>query len=132
MLETWGLMQGRPRVAFMLVIAWCLCILGFAVSRIYLLSLLLLFVAGFVNLAFSTMSQTLVQLHAPNAIRGRVLGLYNMASNGMRAFSGVTVGMAGSLIGIHWSLGVSALALLAVTLVLIAFDRRAAAARPAE
>ncbi len=78
------------------------------------------------------MSQTLVQLHAPNAIRGRVLGLYNMASNGMRAFSGVTVGMAGSLIGIHWSLGLSALALLAVTLVLIVFDRRAAVARPAE
>ena len=132
MLETWGLMQGRPRLAFMLVIAWCLCIMGFAVSRIYLLSLLLLFVAGFVNLAFSTMSQTLVQLHAPNAIRGRVLGLYNMASNGMRAFSGVTVGMAGSLIGIHCSLGLSALALLAVTLVLIVFDRRAAVARPAE
>ena len=94
MLETWGLMQGRPRLAFMLVILWCLCIRGFAVSRIYLLSSLLLFVAGFLNLAFSTMSQTLVQLHAPNAIRGRVLGLYNMASNGMRAFSGVTVGMA--------------------------------------
>ena len=128
----WGLMQGRPRLAFMLVIAWCLCIMGFAVSRIYLLSLLLLFVAGFVNLAFSTMSQTLVQLHAPNAIRGRVLGLYNMASNGMRAFSGVTVGMAGSLIGIHWSLGLSALALLAVTLGLIVFDRRAAVARPAD
>ena len=69
---------------------------------------LLLFAAGFLNLAFSAMSQTLVQLHAPNAIRGRVLGLYNMASNGMRAFSGVTVGMGGSLIGVHWSLGLSA------------------------
>jgi MFS family permease len=132
MLETWGLMHGRPRLAFVLVIGWCLSIMGFAVSRFYLLSLLLLFVAGFFNLAFSTMSQTLVQLHAPNAIRGRVLGLYNMSSNGMRAFSGVSVGMAGSLIGIHWSLGLSALALIAVTVALAAFDRRAAAAQPAE
>ena len=42
-------------------------------------------------------------------------------SHGMRAFSGVTVGIGGSLIGIHWSLALSALALLAVTLVLDRF-----------
>ena len=89
----------------MLAMLWCLRIWASRSRRIYPLSLALLFVAGFLNLAFNSMSQTLVQLHAPNAIRGRVIGLYNMASNGMRAFSGVTVGMAGSLIGIHWSLG---------------------------
>jgi MFS family permease len=132
LLETWGLMHGRPRTAFMLAVAWSLCMLGFALSRIYILSLALLLAAGFLNLAFSTISQTLVQLHAPNAIRGRVLGLYNMASNGSRAFSGVTVGMLGSLIGIHWSLSLSALALLAVTLALAAFDRRAAGGQAAE
>ena len=132
LMESWGLLHVRPRVAFVLAIAWCLCIAGFAVSRNYLLSLVLLFAAGFLNLAFSSMSQTLVQLHAPNAIRGRVIGLYNMCFHGMRAFSGVTVGMAGSLVGVHWSLGLSALALLAVTLVLFAADRRAAMPQAAE
>jgi MFS family permease len=132
LMESWGLLQVRPRVAFVLAIAWCLCIGGFAVSHNYLFSLVLLFVAGFLNLAFSSMSQTLVQLHAPNAMRGRVIGLYNMCFHGMRAFSGVTVGMAGSLIGIHWSLGVSALVLLAVTLALFARDRRAAVTQAAE
>ena len=36
----------------------------------------------------------------------------------MRAFSGVTVGLLGAVIGIHWSLGLSAAALLAFLLVL--------------
>ena len=42
----------------------------------------------------------------------------------MRAFSGVTVGLVGSLIGIHWSLALSAMALLATTLGLWAFAMR--------
>jgi hypothetical protein len=67
------------------------------------------------------MAQTLVQMEAPVGIRGRVIGLYNMSSLGLRAFAGVTVGLMGSLIGIHWSLALSALLLLAVIAVLLAF-----------
>ena len=122
----------KPRTAFVLAMLWCLCIGGFAVSTIYPLSLALLFAAGFLNLSFNAMSQTLVQLHAPPHIRGRVIGLYSMCFNGMRAFSGVTVGMGGSLIGVHWSLALSAVALLVVTLGLLAFDRRSQVPAPAE
>ena len=43
-----------------------------------------------------------------------VIGLFNMASLGLRAFSGVSVGLIGSLIGIHWSLALSALATMAI------------------
>jgi hypothetical protein len=67
------------------------------------------------------MAQTLVQVHAPENARGRVIGLYNMANSGLRSFSGVTVGVLGSLIGIHWSLALSALALLACCAVLLPF-----------
>jgi Transmembrane secretion effector len=73
------------------------------------------------------MAQTLVQLHAPADIRGRVIGLYSMSSLGLRAFSGVTVGVLGSLIGIHWSLALSAVALLALTAGLLAFVTRVTA-----
>jgi hypothetical protein len=65
-----------------------------------------------------------VQLDAPADIRGRVIGLFNMSALGLRAFSGITVGFLGSLIGVHWSLAFSALALLAVTSVLLAFSMR--------
>jgi hypothetical protein len=47
-------------------------------------------------------------------MRGRVIGLFNMASLGLRAFSGISVGLLGSLIGIHWSLALSALATMTV------------------
>jgi hypothetical protein len=60
------------------------------------------------------MAQSLVQLDAPPDKRGRVIGLFNMASLGLRAFSGISVGLIGSLIGIHWSLALSALAAMLV------------------
>ena len=77
----------------------------------YYLSLALLFVAGVLNLAFSSMAQTIVQLRSPPPLRGRVIGLYSMASMGFKAFSGLTVGVVGGLIGVHWSLALSAMVL---------------------
>ena len=123
-LESRGVGHADPRIAFGLVILWCLCMGGFAVSSIYLLSLALLFAAGLLNLAFGAMSQTLVQMHAPPAIRGRVIGLYGTSFNGMRAFSGVTVGMGGSLVGVHWSLALSAVVLAVITAGLYVLDQR--------
>jgi MFS family permease len=121
-LESRGL-HPNPRTAFKLAMLWCCAIAGFAISGSYPLALALLFAAGFLELSFNSMAQSLVQLHAPAPIRGRVIGLYGMAALGLRAFSGVTVGIAGGLIGIHWSLSLSALALLAVLAFLFGFTR---------
>jgi len=123
-LESRGLLQPRPQTAIVFTLLWCLVIAGFAAATSYPLAVALMFVAGFLNLAYSAMSQTLVQVHAPAQLRGRLIGLYNTANNGLRAFSGVTVGILGSLIGIHWSLALSALVLLAITLALWAFSMR--------
>jgi MFS family permease len=123
-LEGRGLLPPNPRTALALAIAWCCALAGFALSKVYLLSLVLLFAAGFVELAFNSMAQTIVQLQAPPAIRGRIIGLYITAAMGMRAFSGVTVGVVGGLIGIHASLALSATVLLAVVLALLAFTVR--------
>ena len=125
-LESRGLLQPRPRTAFILAMLWCCAIVGFALSPNLPVAFALLFVAGFFQLAFSAMGQTLVQLNAPAEIRGRVIGLYTMSSLGLRAFSGVSVGILGSLIGIHWSLALSALVLLAITAGLLAFTLRGA------
>ena len=124
-LESRGLLQPRAQTAIAFTLLWCLVITGFAAATSYPLAVALMFVAGFLNLAFSAMSQTLVQVHAPAQLRGRLIGLYNTANNGLRAFSGVTVGLLGSLIGVHWSLALSAIALLATTLALWAFSMRA-------
>jgi MFS family permease len=122
-LEGRGLLPPDPRTALALALAWCLAIGGFAASRSYPLALALLFCAGFLELAFFAMAQTLVQLNAPPAVRGRVIGLFAMSALGLRAFSGVTVGLGGSLIGIHWSLALSAATLLALTAAMLFFTR---------
>jgi MFS family permease len=123
LLESWGRLRPTPRTAILLAILWSISLLAFAAIGIYGLALVLLFCAGFFELSFNTMAQALVQLNAPSEIRGRVVGLYNMAGLGMRAFSGLTVGLTGAAVGIHWSLGLSAAVLMVLLLALL---RRAA------
>ena len=120
LLEGSGLLKANPRNAAICSILWCVTIIGFAASPNYYLSVGLLFFGGLLNLAFLSMAQTLVQLQAPAQLRGRLIGLFNTSNNGLRAFSGVTVGVVGGLIGIHWSLAISAMVLLAVTIALFA------------
>ena len=93
--------------ALRLSLCWAIALFGFALTRTYWVALPLLFLAGFFELSFSSMAQTLVQLDAPEAARGRVLGLFSMAASGLRTFSGFTVGLAGSVTTIHTSLAVS-------------------------
>jgi MFS family permease len=126
-LETRGLLQPRARTAFILAMLWCVAIGSFAAVPSYPLALLLLFAAGFLELSFSAMAQALVQIHAPAEIRGRVIGLYGMGALGLRAFSGVTVGVIGGMLGIHWSLALSAGLLLAIITGLLTVSVRPAA-----
>ena len=125
-LESGGFLKARPRTAFFLVMTWCVAITIFAISTNYWMALGVLFAVGFLDLSFNSMAQTLVQLEAPAHLRGRVIGLYNTSSAGMRAFAGITVGWGGELVGIHWSLAVSASVLLAGTVLLFSFLMRAA------
>jgi MFS family permease len=118
-LEARGLLPPRPRTAFLLAMGWCIAIGSFAASRSYPLSLLVLFCAGFLELSFYAMAQALVQMNAPSAIRGRVIGLFSMSALGLRSFSGITVGLFGSLIGIHLSLALAAALLLTLILVML-------------
>jgi len=101
------LLPVEPANAFRISLCWAAALFGFALNRSYPVALVLLFCAGFFELSFSSMVQTIVQMNAPNEIRGRVLGLFNMASLGLRAFSGLCVGMLGSAITIHYSLAIA-------------------------
>jgi hypothetical protein len=78
----------------------------------------------FINIAFTSMAQTLVQLLAPARVRGSIVGLYNTAVLGLRAGSGVTVGVLGAVISVEWSLALSALVVVLIATGLYVLEAR--------
>jgi MFS family permease len=121
-----GLLRTEMASAMKLALLWGVALFAFSFVRVYPVALGFLFLAGFFELSFSSMTQTLVQMHAPEAIRGRVLGLFGMAASGLRAFSGVTVGLVGSVTSIHTSLALSAVGFVVVVLALRTAQARTA------
>nr|HEX4313469.1 MFS transporter [Kofleriaceae bacterium] len=122
------LLPMRPRVAMALSLCWATALAAFGLCDSYEASLALLFCAGFFELSFNSMAQALVQMAAPDAIRGRVLGLFNMTSMGLRAFSGITVGLVGAAITVERSLALAAAGFAVTIAIALARSKPAAAA----
>ena len=115
LLETRGTwLSTTAASALKLAFLWGCALFTFSFLSWYPAALCVLFLAGFLELSFSSMTQAIVQLNAPDTIRGRVLGLFSMSALGLRAFSGVTVGLLGSVTNTHLSLALSALAFMMV------------------
>ncbi|WP_163995639.1 MFS transporter [Pyxidicoccus caerfyrddinensis] len=113
--------------ALKMAFLWGCSLFAFSFMSWYPAAICVLFLAGFLELSFSSMTQAIVQLNAPDTIRGRVLGLFSMSALGLRAFSGVTVGLLGSVTNIHVSLSLSALAFVMVAGLLLLRQPRQAA-----
>jgi MFS family permease len=124
-LESRGFLPLTPRTALVLAMVWCAALAGFAVASFYPVAVALLVVAGFVELSFNSMAQALVQLNAPTHMRGRIVGVFVMSSLGMRTFSGVTVGVVGAMIGVHYSIVLSACILFVLLVALFLAVTRA-------
>ena len=73
-------------------------VIGFAFSPWYLLSVLLLFVAGLAESGFSTMQIAIVLLAAPEGTRGRAVGILT-ACIGMFPVGTLWIGFAASTLG---------------------------------
>ena len=130
LLESRGLLPPRTGTTLLLAMLWCVALGGFALSHAYVLALPLLFAAGFFELSFNSMSQTLVQLNSPPPLRGRIIGAYALASLGMRLFSGLSVGVVGGWLGINVALLLSAALLLLWLVALLLAARIRAAPGP--
>ena len=115
LLEATNRVPSTVAAAVVSTLVYGAAILGFALTGWYWPALILLFVAGAANLASMSISQTVVQLLAPPAERGRVIGLYGVSANGLRLGSGFTVGVLGAVIGVGASLAWSSAALCAGT-----------------
>ena len=120
LLETTSYLKPTVRSALICTTIWSLAIGLFPLVPSYAWAMILLLLAGFFNITFVSMAQTLVQVLAPAHMRGRFVGLFQMANMGLRVGSGFTVGVLGGIVGVSWSLGISAAVVLAISLVMLA------------
>jgi MFS family permease len=123
-LETVAILQGGVRGAIVCAAIWGAVMAVFPFVHGYAAAVALLVLAGVFNIAFTSMAQAVVQILAPPGLRGRVVGLFNTSMMGLRAGSGLTVGVLGAVIGVELSLTLSAVAVVLVALGLLVADFR--------
>jgi MFS family permease len=120
LLETAHILHGGVRTAIVCAGLWGVTMALFPLARNYAVAIALLVVAGVFNIAFTSMAQAVVQILAPENVRGRIVGLFNTAILGLRAGSGLTVGVLGVFVGVRLSLMYSALVVVLITCALFA------------
>ena len=121
LLEGTGWLKLSVRAAVWSTAVYGISTVAFAFSHNYAVAALLLVIGGVANLAAMSITQTVVQLLAPREKRGQVMGVYGVGANGMRIGSGFTVGLFGAVVGLRWSLGLSAAAMCLCTAVVGAY-----------
>jgi MFS family permease len=120
LLETAHFLHGGVRTAIVCAGLWGVTMALFPLTQNYSLAIALLVVAGVFNIAFTSMAQAVVQILAPESVRGRIVGLFNTAILGLRAGSGLTVGVLGVFVGVRLSLMYSSLMVVLITCALFA------------
>jgi MFS family permease len=80
-------------------------LLLFSASSWFTVSLVLILLVGMMEMFSRTLNQTLVQLLSPDALRGRILGVY-MLDRGVRPLGGFLMGSGASLLGAPLALAI--------------------------
>jgi MFS family permease len=93
--------------------AGMVAVLLFAFSSSYAISFLLLVAVGATAVLTQALTNTTIQVSAPNEIRGRVMGAYTFGTQGMRVLNGPILGGLAILFGAPIAVGGAAIAVLA-------------------
>jgi MFS family permease len=75
----------------------------FAVSRYFILSLLFLFIAGGFQTTFLSAVATLLQTHADETNRGRMMSLFGLINRGLGPMGSFPFGLVATAIGAPWT-----------------------------
>ncbi|MBM4262656.1 MAG: MFS transporter [Deltaproteobacteria bacterium] len=104
-------------------------ILLFAVSQVFALSLVFLFIAGAFQTTFLSSTATLLQVHTDEKNRGRVMSLFGLINRGLGPMGSFPFGLLASWIGAPWTVAGCGV----LTVVLVAYIiRRQPALRAAQ
>jgi MFS family permease len=109
-----GKFHKMGRTALLVQAIYGMLIIGFAVSRVLWISDILLFFTGAaLMVVFSTVT-SLVQLIAPNEMRGRVMSIYMLAFRGGMPLGSLVSGWLATFIGAPMVIGINGVLLIIV------------------
>lgn len=98
---------GLGKLIVFAVFTFGLSMIVFSFSRIFILSLIMMFTAGTGMMLHVASTNTLLQTISEETKRGRVMSFYTMAFRGMSPFGSLIAGSLGSLIGAPFALIIS-------------------------
>lgn len=104
-----GNIKRKGLIIILSVLAWSALLAVFARSEIFVFSLLLAGLLGFVDSIQMAIRQTSLQLLAPNEKRGRVMAVNSIFSGSANSLGGAYMGILASFIGIQTALTVGAI-----------------------
>ena len=105
-----------PRRQFWMAMIWVAALLAFSISRVFVISLLTLFVAGYCQLTFVATANNRIQTITPDSLRGRVMALYAQALIGVGPIGSTQAGALATLFGPPWAMAIGAVVAGAVVL----------------
>jgi predicted MFS family arabinose efflux permease len=82
----------RERTVYLGGAAFMLLLALLALSKVYAVSVVILFLTGMASIMFSTSLQTRLQLLVINEFRGRVMGIYTLLQQGSTPFGAMFIG----------------------------------------
>ena len=107
----------RGRMVIGAALAFCACLLAFAFTRWFPLTLVLLAVAGFTMILNNATVNALIQSQVPNRLRGRVMSVYVFMFLGMTPIGSLQAGALARVLDAPTALAVGVAAFAVVVLV---------------
>jgi MFS family permease len=105
------------------ILAYCLCLIGLALSPWFASTWLFAAGLGFTNTMQATPRNTVIQLVTPDHLRGRVTSFRNMLAGGGPSIGQALIGLAATLVGAPLALIAGAVACIVLNIGIMAKDR---------
>ena len=97
-----------PRRQLWMAAIWVAALLEFSLSRVFVISLVTLFVAGYCQISFIAAANSRIQTITPDHLRGRVMALYAEALIGVGPVGATQAGALAALLGAPWAMAIGA------------------------
>jgi MFS family permease len=107
---------GDPRRQLWMAIIWVGALLVFSISRVFVLSMASLFIAGYCQISFVATANSRIQTITPDHLRGRVMSLYAQALIGVGPIGAVQAGALATRFGAPVAMAIGAVVAGAVIL----------------